>query len=119
MVHMDDIVDMIERHRDFADFVFIYIHESHPTDGWVFNDIIKIKQHASLEERLDAARHLKERIPCPIYVDSMENEAMWSYAALPDRLVIVNNHIVEFIGKAGPFGFNTAAVCEWIDRHRD
>jgi hypothetical protein len=105
---------------DFAErakFITIYIEEAHPIEGWMYGSVThQIHQHTSLEERMVAASILKEEFqdiyaknetlegmkPPPVYVDGIDNRASLAFGALPERLVILLNGQVKFIGGKGP-----------------
>lgn len=49
-----------------------------------------IRRHRDLQERLQAARLLLDRNPgCPVVVDTMKNRSSQLYAALPERLYVL------------------------------
>ena len=93
-----------------ADFAIVYIEEAHPTDGWLYPAVEHfIPQPTQLSERLAAARVLDGEIAragrareVPLVVDGMENRASAAFGALPERLVIVRDGHVLFIGGPGP-----------------
>ena len=59
-------------------------------DGWAFKNNVVIKNHRNLQDRLQAAHRLLERSPqCPVVVDTMKNLSSQLYAALPDRLYVL------------------------------
>jgi type I thyroxine 5'-deiodinase len=59
-------------------------------DGWAFKNNVDIRQHRSLQERVRAARMLLARSPqCPVVVDTMQNQSSQLYAALPERLYVI------------------------------
>lgn len=59
-------------------------------DGWAFKNNVDIRQHRSLQDRLQAAQLLLARSPqCPVVVDTMQNQSSQLYAALPERLYVV------------------------------
>lgn len=59
-------------------------------DGWAFKNNVDIRQHRSLQDRLRAADLLLARSPqCPVVVDTMQNQSSQLYAALPERLYVV------------------------------
>lgn len=59
-------------------------------DGWAFKNNVKIRNHRNLQERLQAARMLLDRSPqCPVVVDTMKNQSSHLYAALPERLYVL------------------------------
>ena len=80
-----------------------------------------MKQHRSLEERIEAARLLKNasNLQAPLLVDSTENEANLAYGALPIRLCIILNGRVEFTGGMGPTFYKTQEVRRWLTRWKE
>lgn len=59
-------------------------------DGWAFRNNVVIKNHRSLEDRKTAAQFLQQKNPlCPVVLDTMENLSSSKYAALPERLYIL------------------------------
>lgn len=49
-----------------------------------------IKNHQNLQDRLRAAHLLLDRSPqCPVVVDTMKNQSSRLYAALPERLYVL------------------------------
>ncbi len=71
-------------------------------------DVI-LNQHQSLAERETAAQSCSLRLDfsMPTLLDEMSNEVDYAYAALPERLYLVDPEgRVAFRGEAGPFGFH-------------
>lgn len=59
-------------------------------DGWAFKNNVVIRNHRNLQDRLQAAHLLLDRCPqCPVVVDTMKNQSSQLYAALPDRLYVL------------------------------
>ena len=61
-----------------------------------------------MEERLDCAQILTKMInyDVDIYVDGLENKANKAFGAMPERLAVVKDDKVEFIGGTGPFNYS-------------
>uniref|UniRef100_G1PGZ7 Iodothyronine deiodinase n=3 Tax=Myotis TaxID=9434 RepID=G1PGZ7_MYOLU len=86
----DQFKRLIEDFSAIADFLVIYIEEAHASDGWAFKNNVVIKNHRNLQDRLQAAHLLLDRSPrCPVVVDTMKNQSSQLYAALPDRLYVL------------------------------
>lgn len=70
---------------------FVRLQSNLPlVDGWAFKNNVDIRQHRSLQDRVRAARMLLARSPrCPVVVDTMQNQSSQLYAALPERLYVV------------------------------
>lgn len=62
-----------------------------------------IKNHRNLQDRLQAAHLLLDRSPqCPVVVDTMKNQSSSCYAALPERLyVLQEGRILYKVGTCG------------------
>lgn len=104
---LPDLEAAIEGLKDKADFVTVYIMEAHATDGlWAMKDVkFFVATHKTIEERNSAAKRLREFLSCPILIDDMSNEANTMYGGFPDRLTVILDGHVEYIGGKGPRGF--------------
>lgn len=95
----------------------VYIEEAHPTDGWEmpsnFKDNILIASAKTFLQRDEAAKTcvVKLGIHIPAVVDDMQDSTERAYTAWPDRLYVVDREgRVAYKSKAGPFGFDPAAM---------
>ncbi|ERE83004.1 type I iodothyronine deiodinase [Cricetulus griseus] len=80
-------------------------------DGWAFKNNVDIRQHRSLQDRLQAAHLLLARNPqCPVVVDTMQNQSSQLYAALPERLYVIQEGRICYKGKPGPWNYNPEEV---------
>uniref|UniRef100_F7IF83 Iodothyronine deiodinase n=2 Tax=Callithrix jacchus TaxID=9483 RepID=F7IF83_CALJA len=90
MFKFDQFKRLTEDFSSVADFLIIYIEEAHASDGWAFKNNVDIRNHQNLQDRLQAAHLLLARSPqCPVVVDTMQNQSSELYAALPERLYII------------------------------
>ena len=95
--------------RKVADFIIVYLEEAHPIDEALIKGFFHIKEHKSLKDRSAAVDELKDfapNLPCKVYMDSMKNEGLINYGSYPERLYIIQNGIVKFIGGIGPFDYS-------------
>ena len=105
---------MSKKYADVAQFLIIYIKESHPADNWPMrvNQRIKyIKDPTNAFERFQVATtcvsDLKISIPC--LIDDMSNGTAAAYKGHPDRLYVVGKDgKIAFHGSPGPMGFKPA-----------
>ena len=75
-----------------------------------------IKNHQNLQDRLRAAHLLLDRSPqCPVVVDTMTNQSSSCYAALPERLYVLQEGRVLY--KVGTCGTQGGQPRHWLD-HR-
>ncbi|XP_016075297.1 PREDICTED: type I iodothyronine deiodinase isoform X2 [Miniopterus natalensis] len=80
-------------------------------DGWAFKNNVVIRTHRNLQDRLQAARLLLDRSPgCPVVVDAMKNQSSQLYAALPDRLYVLQEGRILYKGKPGPWNYHPEEV---------
>lgn len=68
----------------------------------------RMRQHADITERIKAATIFKEQIDvkCPILVDVISDDTNLAYGALPERMVIIFNSTIRYIGGIGPYGYS-------------
>jgi len=101
------------------DFYCVYIQEAHPTDGWQvarsLNDSVLHAQLRTIETRAELAEFcaLQLDMRMPMLLDDMSNEVDTLYAALPERLYVLDkNGTVFFRGIMGSRGFD---VDTWFE----
>nr|XP_002738953.1 PREDICTED: type I iodothyronine deiodinase-like [Saccoglossus kowalevskii] len=113
IVHSGSLHRLFGDYKNKVDFLFIYITEAHPADGWRMGSYYSSFNNAvCIEERAEAARKLIEvdteyktfttdrenTGKIPIVLDSMNNEFNKQYYAQPDRVVIIENGVFTYIG---------------------
>ena len=102
-------------YNESVDFLMVYIAESHPTDGFYLPRNKDVRQHRTLEERLDAATYLSDQaLPFPVVVDNMSNTGNINYAGLPERVYIIVNDKIKFISGLGPYSLSIETVGKWL-----
>jgi hypothetical protein len=99
--------------RDRLDFYLIYIQEIHPVDGWQVRANVKDEilhmQPTTADERAEVASvcMLNLKFEMPMLLDNMDNEVDGNYAALPERLYVVDaKGNVAYRSEMGPWGFD-------------
>eukprot|EP00092_Neocalanus_flemingeri_P008138 GFUD01008778.1.p2 GENE.GFUD01008778.1~~GFUD01008778.1.p2 ORF type:complete len:124 (+),score=26.60 GFUD01008778.1:507-878(+) len=105
-----------------ADFVTIYIAEAHPAERKHFSGNYAIDTHADMEQRIEAAKTLREEAGeflkgCPIMVDNMDDQANLAYAALPERLYVLMDGNVAYQGGLGPFYYNIEEIDDFLSKN--
>ena len=114
---------MRDTFEDRANFVYVYIKEAHPEDEWQapinVRQGVVFRQPRTFEERLKLAQTFvdKMQVTTPTLVDSMDNKANVCYAALPERIyVIQTDGRVVFKSGVGPQGFKTDELREFLEQ---
>jgi hypothetical protein len=102
--------------RDSMDFYCVYIQEAHPDDGWqvAYNlqDEVVHNQPATLGEREAMAQvcAVNLQLEMPMVLDGIDNEIDRLYAALPERLYVLDAEgCVYFRTVVGSPGFDVSA----------
>ena len=136
MTKLSCFVSFARKHANAADFVIIYLEEAHPTDGWMYPAVQHfIAQHTAIEQRLAAASLLATELnqfgngsgsvfdgdatTVKLYVDSMLNTASVQFGALPERLAIIMDGKVCWIGGKGPMEYSIPKAEEALQRLMD
>ena len=116
--------EIYEELKDRVQFYCVYIQEAHPTGGRQsaqnLVDSVLYEQPKSIEEREALAQVcvLRLNLKMPMLLDNMSNEVDRLYAALPDRLYLLDaNGVVTFCTVVGSPGFDVQAWYAAIKRH--
>ena len=81
----------------------------------------KIEQTETLRQRQAVTQLCLDtlKLTVPTVVDGADNRVNAAYAAWPERLVIVDlQGKIAYPGAPGPWGFKTAEVEQWLEKHR-
>lgn len=72
-----------------------------------------------MHDRLREAQALSKKVPwAQVVADNMNDDAMLSYGALPERLYIIQDGIVVYEGDIGPRGYHPEQVRDWLAEYR-
>ena len=111
---LQQFVDIAKELKEVADFAIVYVREAHPTDLWAFDwwKYGNIPSHKTLADRIAAAKILVAELGesgaphIPVYIDQMSNDVCSSFGAAPERLAVLKNGLVHWIGGPGPEKYN-------------
>ncbi len=104
---------LFQQYKQDAAFLFVYIREAHPADGWqmdsnltnhsVFNQPKEFGERRSVAQ--SCCSRLSLSIPC--VVDTIDDRVDKLYASWPERIYVLDAHSkIAYAGKQGPWGFN-------------
>ena len=103
---------MFQKYRDRAEFLFVYIQEAHPADGWQMEpnetDGVIFNQPMEWGERRSVAQACSTRLSLtmPCVVDTIDNTVDTLYASWPERMFVLDRDgRIAYAGKQGPWGF--------------
>ena len=115
--------EIYEHYRERVDFFLIYIQEAHPTDGWLtlsnIEQQVLYEQPKTADERAEIAAvcMLNLEFRMPMLLDTVDNEVDRKYAALPERLYVLDaNGVIVYRGVMGSRGFDVAGWCDAIEQ---
>jgi len=107
-----------ETYKDRIEFYLIYIREAHPSDGWQvrsnLDDHVEFLEPQNEDARAELAKVCQTDLSfnMPMLLDNMSNEVDLKFAALPERLYVLDaNGKVFFRGIMGSRGFD---VDTWL-----
>ena len=90
-------------------FGIVYITEAHPTEGWSIKAPSQplVNQQKTFEERFDTAmkfrKNVEGTIKVKVLVDDMDNRANITFGAMPERLAVLYEGKLKWLGGPGPF----------------
>lgn len=115
---LEHFKDLIARFGHVADFLIVYIAEAHPSDGWKFKNNFDIDNHKRIQDRMKAVETLrKQQSSCEVVADDISNDLNYKYGAMFERLFIVLNGKVVYLGQRGPQGYHLEEVEEWLTKY--
>ena len=114
--------DVFKQFGEKAQFIFVYIQEAHPTDGWQLpvneRDGVLHRQPQSLEERQQVCSLSVEQLKLGMLtlVDTMDNKTGQDYTGWPDRLYVVDKQgKIAYKGGPGPRGFRPDELSKFLE----
>ena len=103
---------LYEKYKDRAAFLFIYIREAHPDDGWKMksnaeDDVVFNDPQTWMERgRVASACRKKMSLTMPCVVDTMDDDVDNAYAGWPERIFVVGSDgKIAYGSDQGPWGF--------------
>ncbi|XP_070572352.1 type I iodothyronine deiodinase-like [Ptychodera flava] len=136
IVHSGALSSLHSDYKNVAEFLYIYILEAHPRDGWTLGENFStMNHHDNLEDRLAAARNLIESDTkfrtfttdaedlsrVRLVVDPMTDAFANAYAAAPDRAYVIEGGKMAYIGNTiqkqcdDPYKLMTDFLREWLE----
>ena len=107
------IDDLARRYRDEAEFLAVYVRETHPSDGFRMKanerQGVRIAQPTTYDQRVAAAQrcHAAFQPSMPLLVDELDDPVSENYSGRPIRLYVIDRQgKVAYKGGRGPFGFD-------------
>ena len=106
----DRMKQLIADYDGAIQFVFVYVLEAHPTDGWNMPSNkaadIMYAQPVTMDERTKVARDWRNayNFEIPIILDWPDNRINEDYAGSPERLYVLDAEgVVTFKSEQGPY----------------
>ena len=107
-----------------VDFLVVYVEEAHPVEANHFKNILEVQEHTQLQDRIDAAGVLMQEegenlLGCKVVVDNMSNDGCFAYAAFPERLYIIQEDKVAFVGECSAMKMvkSIKDAKRWLDKN--
>ena len=109
--------DIYKRYNEQVDFYMIQIREAHATDVWPIGDVVKVKEHRTLTERLAAAHEMVKatQLEIPVLADTMDDKFLNLYSPWPFRFFVVVDGILKLVGMPKEARYDTTDLVECLD----
>jgi thiol-disulfide isomerase/thioredoxin len=111
------VEEVRKRFGDSAEFLFVYVREAHPTDGWAMQSNaqagVSVAQPKTYAERAAVAQqcHARLKPTIPFLVDDVDDKTGHAYSAMPARMYVIDpSGRVVYKGGRGPFGFKVGEM---------
>ncbi|CAG8468681.1 24167_t:CDS:2 [Racocetra persica] len=109
--------DMYDRYRTRVDFYMIQIREAHASDVWPIGNIVDVKEHKTLADRLAAADEMVKatKLKIPVLADTMDNTFLKLYCPWPFRFFVVVDGILKLVGMPKEARYDTTDLVKCLD----
>jgi len=109
--------DIYNLYKDDVDFYMIQIREAHASDVWPIGNIVNVKEHRTLEERLKAAREMVKatHLRIPVLADTMDNNFLKLYSPWPFRFFVIVDGILKLVGMPKEARYDTTDLVNCLD----
>jgi len=115
------ILEIANKYANDAQVISIYCREMHAQDGWAIpHNSVCYVQPTTLEGRACIANDfvsVEKASGLDLWLDQMDNTAALLYKAEPERLYIIKDGKLVFIGGKGPFDYDPWKVEDWLKTH--
>ncbi|CAG8502421.1 2994_t:CDS:2 [Acaulospora morrowiae] len=109
--------DIYTRYKAQVDFYMIQIREAHASDVWPIGNIVDVKEHRTLSDRLAAAREMVEKtqLEIPVLADTMNDSFLKLYSPWPFRFFVVVDGILKLVGMPKEARYDTTDLVNCLD----
>ncbi|CAG8475944.1 583_t:CDS:2 [Diversispora eburnea] len=109
--------DIYIRYKTQVDFYMIQIREAHASDVWPIGNIVDVKEHRTLSDRLAAAREMvkKTQLEIPVLADTMDDTFLKLYSPWPFRFFVVVDGILKLVGMPKEARYDTTDLVECLN----
>ncbi|CAG8555950.1 8934_t:CDS:2 [Cetraspora pellucida] len=109
--------DIYDRYWARADFYMIQIREAHASDVWPIGNIVDVKEHETLSDRLAAADEMVKatKLKIPVLADTMKNIFLKLYCPWPFRFYVVVDGILKLVGMPKEACYDTTDLINCLE----
>ncbi|CAG8526889.1 2173_t:CDS:2 [Paraglomus brasilianum] len=109
--------DIYRKYNSQIDFYMIQIREAHASDVWPIGNVVSVKEHRTLDERLAAAREMVKatRLEIPVFADTMDDVFLKLYKPWPFRFFVIVDGILRLVGMPKEARYDTTDLVMCLD----
>ncbi|CAG8676751.1 12065_t:CDS:2 [Funneliformis mosseae] len=109
--------DIYERYQTHIDFYMIQIREAHASDVWPIGNIIDVKKHRTLADRLSAAQEMVRatQLKIPMLADTMDDTFLRLYAPWPFRFFVIVDGVLKLVGMVKDACYDTTDLVDCLE----
>ncbi|CAI2180581.1 433_t:CDS:2 [Funneliformis geosporum] len=105
------------QYRNQIDFYMIQIREAHASDVWPIGEIVSVKEHRTLSNRMTAASVMvrETKLEIPVMMDTMDDTFLKLYAPWPFRYFVIVDGILKLVGMPKEARYDTTDLVECLN----
>ncbi|RHZ86193.1 hypothetical protein Glove_54g75 [Diversispora epigaea] len=95
--------------------------KAHASDVWPIGNVVSVKEHLTIKDRLTAAREIvtATQLEIPVLVDTMDNNFLNLYSPWPFRFFVVIDDILKLVRMPKKARYNTTDLVKCLDNLLD
>ena len=95
----------------------IQIREAHASDVWPIGNIVNVKEHRTLSDRLAATHKMvkETQLEIPVLADTMDDTFLKLYAPWPFHFFVIEDGILRLVGMPKEARYDTTDLVECLD----
>jgi len=116
---VDEVHSLVEKYKNKAHFLTIYLREAHPQDAWPLGKHVVVSAHKTEADRISVAEQFisANKWKLPTVVDTLQDLFMQTYWAHPERFFVILDGKLMFKAQPRDAYYPVSDLVQWLEKH--